>query len=105
MKKIFDRELTITISNRKLRYKGKLGYLTFDEDGRNIGIVYMADDKRKAHYGSAEILFYKDYETEFGTWRLIKQVDNNLQNLKYSQLERIIEENQSHTVTTASRLR
>lgn len=56
----------------------KNGYLTFDEKGRKIGIVYMADDRRALRYGNAEIMFFRAYKNEYGSWRVIKEKGNYL---------------------------
>ena len=82
---IFDAPCIIEITNEKTECVGrkgvtayadkgllKTGYLCYDDKGRRIGIVFMSDDKRTARYGSSEILYYKEYEQEFGTWRVIK---------------------------------
>ena len=53
------------------RIKNKTGFKTFDKTGRNVGVTFMNDDKRRASYGQAEICFYDEYKEEFGEWRLI----------------------------------
>lgn len=51
--------------------KNKTGFMTFDNRGRNVGVTFMSDDKRKPSYGQAEICFYNEYKEELGEWRLI----------------------------------
>lgn len=79
----------------------KNGYLTFDEKGRKIGIVYMADDRRTLRYGNAEIMFFKTYKTEYGSWRVIKE------NGKYLPFEELKEKLKAgdYICTTDKRLR
>jgi hypothetical protein len=88
MKRIVDKELKIKVINKMASYDltndrfsynkvsptrfKQYGYLMFDEKNRNVGIVFMSDDKRRPSYGYAEILFFKDYEQEFDNWRQIK---------------------------------
>ncbi len=102
MKKIADKELRIKIINKNVTINRKSGYLTFDERGRNIGIVFMSDDKRTARYGGAEIMFFDKYEKEFGQWRIIKQ---NGQYLPFARLEKILSMENQYSCITDSRLR
>lgn len=121
MKNIVDPALTITITNNLCNYdlsKDKLlmhtssitkyrknGYLTFDENGREIGIVYMADDKRANRYLASEILFFKKYQEEYGTWRVIILEETYSKYLMYSKLQEILKQRPIYTLTTASRIR
>ena len=50
----------------------KNGYLVFDKTDRNIGIAFMSDDERTSRYGNSELMFFKEYKTEFGRWRTFK---------------------------------
>ncbi len=118
MKDIVDDELEIEIVNKKASYdinrdsltccwltvtcNRKNGYLVFDSHNRNIGIVYMADDLRAYRYGNAEILFYKKYKNEFGTWRVIKLKGNYL---PFERLESILEKSEYLKVITDRRIR
>ena len=47
--------------------------------------MYCSDDERKIYYGMAEILFFKKFKEEFGTWRIIKI---NGEYLPFDKLER-----------------
>ena len=112
-----DPALTIVITNQQVSYNWdddtlvtyqrsvlpnrKNGYLTRDTDGNNIGIVFMSDDKRTVRYGSAEIMFFSEYEEKYGRWRLI----NIGGRLPYSTLEKILREKEFYTLTTKSRNR
>lgn len=118
MKGILDKELEIVITNQLVSYdritdtlihnklsvtkNRKNGYLTFDEKGRNIGIVFMSDDKRTFRYGSAEMLFFKKFENEFGVWRNIKQRG---QYLPFERLEKILSLNNQWSLIIDCRLR
>lgn len=79
----------------------KNGYLAFDEKGRKIGIVYMADDNRTLRYGNAEIMFFKAYETEYGSWRVIRE---NGKYLPFEELEEKLKTG-DYICTTDKRLR
>ena len=108
MKGIIDKELKCIITDKKAcydlnenrlifterpvtRYR-KNGYLLFDDKNRNIGIVFMSDDKRAVRYGAAEIMFFKEYEKEFGSWRVIKMAGDYLHGdyLPFGRIERIL---------------
>ena len=113
-----DNELKIIISNRKVCYDWendnlitsaltikkfrKNGYIFADENGNNLGIVFKSDDKRTVREGSAEILFFKEYEQEHGVWRNIKI---HGQYLPYSHLEEVLQKNGHYILTTDERLR
>ena len=95
------REINIIITNQKIGYDwnkdkrypysipvktlSKNGYITKDENGREIGIAFMADGK---FYGMAYMLFFKEYEHELGIWRLIT---HNIEMISFSKLEEILE--------------
>lgn len=118
MKGITDRALTVCVKNTLVNYDVKTdtlthralsvtkycknGFLAFDERSRNIGIVFASDDKRTVRYGSAELLFFKKYENEFGTWRNIKQ---NGQYISFASLENYLSQHPSYTLTTDARFR
>ena len=82
---IYDKPCEIEIINEQVEYTGrkgvtaysdkgfrKTGFLCFDDKGRKVGIVFMSDDKRTQRYGNSEILYFEEFEAEFGTWRTIK---------------------------------
>ena len=121
MKNIFDPALRITITNKMCSYdlntdrflnytttvtrNRKNGYLTYDDQGREIGIVFMSDDTRTKRYGAAEIMFFKKYFKELGSWRVIILEETYSKYLMYDKLQKISEEKPSCTLTTASRVR
>ena len=96
-----DPALTIVISNQQVRRGGKIGYLTYDTNGNNIGLVFMSDDERTARYGCAEIMFFSEYHKQYGYWRVI----NIGERLPFSTLEKILREKESYILTTKSRRR
>lgn len=118
MRIIFDEELKILITDKTASYDAltdtliydelpvtrnrKNGYLAYDERGRNIGIVFMSDDKRTARYGNAEILFFKKYKNEFGVWRVIRR---HRAFIPYDYLQDVISRYGKYTVTTDARHR
>lgn len=70
----------------------KTGFLVFDENQRNVGIMFRSDDTRAdraIRYGMSEILFYEEYEHEFGTWKIVKI---NRKYLPYEELTRRLAE-------------
>lgn len=68
----------------------KTGYLIYDENDINIGIIFKADDPRRKSYGKAEILFDEHFEREYNrTWHVIKV---NKYYLEFNDLERIMNE-------------
>lgn len=113
-----DKELKIIISDRKASYDvtddklsssivtvtrfRKNGYLTYDMDGNNIGLVFESDDNRTVRYGNAEIVFFKEYKEEYGTWRIIKI---HGQYLPYTHLEDILQKDGRYLLTTDERYR
>ena len=121
MKNIVDPKLTITITNKMCSYdlyrdklvnyqtsvtkNRKNGYLTCDAKGREIGIVYMSDDTRTKRYGAAEIMFFKQYLQEYGSWRVIILEETYSKYLMFDKLQNILKEKPSYTLTTASRVR
>lgn len=114
MKK-YDPPCTITISNiqgsceDKSGFFGtsdngpkKIGYVTFDDRQRKVGICFMADDRKTARYGNAEILFFNEFKNEFGTWRIIKI---NKQYLSFEQLKIILAKNEQCKLNIDGRYR
>ncbi|MCL2061455.1 MAG: hypothetical protein FWH03_02405 [Firmicutes bacterium] len=74
----------------------KTGFLIYDEQNRNIGIVFMSDDERKdCKYGMSEILFDENFEKEFGTWKIIKI---NRAYLSFDKLKEIMSKNERYTL-------
>lgn len=87
-KSVYDEKLPIIIQSKKCGYdlfkdeicdtnasitrSRKIGYIFTDTKKRILGVVYRSDDERKIYYGMAEILFFKRFKEEFGTWRIIK---------------------------------
>lgn len=91
---------TLSAERQSTRYR-KNGYIAFDENERKIGIVYMADDRRTLRYGNAEIMFFKTYKTEYGSWRVIKE---NGKYLPFEELEEKLKTG-DYICTTDKRLR
>ena len=105
--KLTGRQMNIIITNKKIGYdwnndkryphaiavKGlcKNGYITKDPNGREIGIVFMADGNFKE---MAYMLFFKEYEKELGIWRL---VTHNIEKIPFSKLEEILEIQNEYT--------
>lgn len=118
MKYIIDKELKIIITNQIVNYDKRMscllyykasttryrknGFMTYDETGRKIGIVFMADDKRTYRYGNAEIMFFNEFENEFGEWRVIKI---NKHYLPFAKLEKVLQSQNEFTCITDERIR
>lgn len=64
--------------------------------------MYRSDDERKIYCGMAEILFFKRFKEEFGTWRIIKI---NGEYLPFDKLEKILSLQDAFSCTTDSRRR
>lgn len=75
----------------------KTGYLIYDENEKNIGIVFKTDDiPNKSSYGQSQILFDEDFEKEFNrTWYIIK---SNKNYLPYDKLKKIMSENRYYEI-------
>lgn len=117
-KGVYDVPMKITISSQKGSYNltrdtfdtsvvavtrfAKNGYLFFDESGENVGIVFMSDDARRARYGNAELLFFKKFESKYGSWRIIKQ---DGEYLSYEQLEKILAQTDKFSILIDGRTR
>lgn len=117
-KSVYDEKLPIIIQSKKCGYdlfkdkrcdtnasitrSRKIGYIFTDSQKRNLGIVYCSDDERKIYYGMAEILFFKRFKEEFGTWRIIKI---NGEYLLFDKLEKILSLQDAFSCTTDSRRR
>ena len=117
-KKICDSELRIIITDKIINYDlysdkiinheykisnlRKNGFLTYDENNREIGLVYMSDNIERNSYGNAEILFFKKYKNEFGSWRIIKNKDKYL---PYNSLESHLSKYKIFTMITSARKR
>lgn len=117
-KMIYDPELEICISKNKASYDldrddfsyeersvgrhRKNGYLTYNKQGACIGIVYKTDDKRWARYGNAEILFFKKFYEQYGSWRVIKIFG---QYLPFDKMEKVLSEKNFFTCVTGGRCR
>ena len=76
--------------------KHKYGFLVADNFGKNVGIVFMNDDERRASYGQAEISFFDEYIEEYGQWRLISI---NKVRISFKELSRKLEEQDCYEVT------
>ncbi len=49
------------------------GYKIYELDGREVGTIYMTDDKRSPHYGFCEIYFNDEYQEILGVvWKRFK---------------------------------
>ena len=118
MKGIIDKELKIIIKNQIANYNRikdrllyevsfvtkyrKNGFLAYDENENNIGIVFMSDDERTSRFGNSEILFLNKFENEFGVWRIIKIKGNYL---PFNKLEKILQTNNEYICVTDARIR
>lgn len=118
MKKIQDMPLQITIKNTVVNYDLKCdnllnreysttryrknGFMLYDSNDRNIGIVFRADDERTARFGNAEILFFKQFQNEYGSWRVIKVSGKYL---PYEKLASYLQAHGQLTITTDERSR
>ena len=76
--------------------KHKQGFLAADKSGRNVGVVFMNDDKRKQSYGQAEICFFDEYVDEFGQWRL---VSINKERVSFKELSKILDQQGDYELT------
>ena len=76
--------------------KRKYGYLAADNSGKNVGVVFMNDDERRASYGQAEISFFDEYIEEYGQWRLISV---NKVRVSFKELSKKLEERDYYEVT------
>lgn len=117
-KSVYDEKLPIIIQSKKCGYdlfkdeicdtnalitkSRKIGYIFTDTKKRILGVVYRSDDERKIYYGMAEILFFKRFKEEFGTWRIIKI---NGEYLPFDKLEKILSLQDAFSCTTDSRRR
>lgn len=117
-KEICDNELRIIVTDEIINYDlysdkiinhedktsnlRKNGFLTYDENNRKIGVVYMSDNIERNSYGNSEILFFKKYENEFGSWRIIK---NKGKYLPYNFLVKHLSNYKIYTIVTDARKR
>ncbi len=76
------------IINKQTYYDNREGYLIFDDEDRNVGIVFMSDVKGQVAYGHAEIRFFDGYRREFGVWR---RIFINGDRLPFTRLQNILE--------------
>lgn len=118
MKGIIDKKLKIIIKNQIANYNHKTscllykesltatyrknGFLVYDQNGRSIGLVFMSDDTRRFRFGNAEILFFKEYQNEFGIWRIIR-INGNY--LPFEKLKSILQIKNEYICTTDERMR
>ena len=79
----------ITFKKIKNIYRGKNGFLAFNSNNEEIGIVFMGDDKRSKSYGYCELCIFKNYKEKYGEWHRIKS--NGLR-IEWSTLCSILEE-------------
>ncbi|MDR2201628.1 MAG: hypothetical protein LBP26_02525 [Clostridiales bacterium] len=107
MKKIVDKELPIIIKNKLASYDlvcetwhHKRGYLLYDENERNIGLVFVSNRKGASRH--AEIAFFKKHRTELGCYRKIKL---NKQDLAFDRLEKILKADGYYKCVTDERKR
>ena len=95
-----DKELTVTIVQALGVARGKVGYLAYDKNNRNIGVVFMSDDKRTTRYGNSELSFYEKDESELGSWRTIKM---NGGYFPFEKLKEILSRQGKYVCTTDAR--
>ncbi len=81
--------------NKKGFYRGKYGFLAYNSEGENIGIVYMCDDVDSPSYGHCELCNYKDYHNRYGQWHIIF---SNGQRIQWTKLCEILENKAKHKV-------
>ncbi len=101
--------MKIIIENKVVQRKGrkgffaytesgqiKTGYLVYDEEGNNIGIVFRSDDIRKKSYGQSEILFDENFEKRHKrTYYIIKI---NKRYLPFEELKKVMSKNERFEV-------
>ncbi len=118
MNTVTDPQLKIYVSNKKISYdlktdvittdkapmtrSRKNGYTIKNEQGKPLGLVFMSDDKRTARYGDCEILFFKEHEKEYGSWRVIKM---HGERFPFATLEKILSAKECHTFVIDPRTR
>ena len=118
MKGIVDKELKIIIKNQIANYNRntdrllyeissvtryrKNGFLAYDENGKNIGLVFMSDDERTYRFGNAEILFFNEFQNQLGVWRIIKIKGHYL---PFKNLEKVLQKNNEYSCITDMRVR
>lgn len=72
MRKHFDFAETFTFTYEAASIRGKCGFKAYNSKGKNIGIVYMTDDKRSPAFGFAELCMLPNYYNTYGEWHRIK---------------------------------
>lgn len=124
--RVYDPPLTLKIVNEKINYNldndylireswyyetnalRKNGYLAFDSNGEELGIIFADDDKRHKSFDCAYLLFFKKYTVRHnvGVWRVIKPTDKYFTNtdgyITFNKLENLLSKNGSLTITTKS---
>lgn len=58
--------------NEPASYGRFRGYRVYNNDGENVGIVFMSSDKRSPAYGNCELCFYSKYQDRYGQYHRIK---------------------------------
>ncbi len=104
-RRIYDPSLTLKISNKTVIYDlsndylifgssgtnkwRKNGYLTYDSNGEELGVVFADDDRRHKSFGCLYLLFFKKYTVKHrvGVWRVIKPVDYVCATTEYGYIE------------------
>ena len=120
--KIYDPPLTLKIVNKIINYDfehdyrierfshisewRKNGYLAYDKNNEELGIIFEDDNPDNPYYKCAHILYFKKYRTKhnLGIWRIIRPIYSHytLHKNKYILFENLetILENDSVTITT-----
>lgn len=58
--------------NEPASYGGFHGFRAYNNDGENVGIVFMTSDKKTPAYGNCELSFYSKYHNRYGQYHRIK---------------------------------
>ena len=71
------------VKNELETYRGKHGYRAYTLAGKNIGIIFMTDDKRTPAYEHCEFAFFEKYHSIHGEFH---RIISNGQRIKWDYL-------------------
>lgn len=67
---------TFTIENKQDFFKGKQGYIAYNQKMQKVGLIYACDDKRLSAYDKCQLCFYEKYINLYGQWHIIRSHGN-----------------------------
>lgn len=61
-----------TFTNELAELRGKIGYLAYNANGENVGVVFEDDNQHTTAFGYCTLCLYPAYHNRYGEWHRIR---------------------------------